>query len=200
MTKNSQFNICLRMVLKHERLLSFDEMKIEDTNFSPVTQNDGFDEKKYTNKALILDFDDTLRFSIGPNKWPEKPDQVRLLPNRIQRLKEYQSLGYMLLGASNQSSISKGLPEVDAIACYDETLRLLGINIEYIYCPHRSSPVSCYCRKPMPGMGVYWIVKHKLKADDCIMVGDAQSDKDFADKCGFNFYSADDFFSPEWQL
>lgn len=45
MTKNSQFNICLRMVLKHGRLLSFNEMKIEDTNFSPVIQSDEFDEK-----------------------------------------------------------------------------------------------------------------------------------------------------------
>lgn len=148
----------------------------------------------YTNKALILDFDDTLRKSVGPNPWPEKPEHVQLLPNRIGKLKEYKEAGYLLLGASNQSAIAKGLPEKDCIACFDKTLSLLGIDIEYMYCPHRIPPVSCYCRKPSPGIPAYFIVKYKLDPSKCIFVGDATSDKTCAERSGLQYHHPDKFF------
>ena len=37
----------------------------------------------------------------------------------------------------------------------DETLRQLGLKFgKVLYCPHKVPPISCYCRKPNPGMGV----------------------------------------------
>jgi HAD superfamily hydrolase (TIGR01662 family) len=149
---------------------------------------------EYKNKALILDFDDTLRRSIGPNEWPEKPEHVKVLPNRTDILKAYSKQGYLLLGASNQSAIAKGLSEADCIACFEETIKQLGIKVEYLYCPHRVPPVSCYCRKPAPGMGAYWIEKYKLDPSQSIMVGDATSDKTFAERCGFKYFHPDHFF------
>lgn len=149
---------------------------------------------EYKNKALILDFDDTLRTSCGPNKWPEKPEDVKVLPNRTETLKRYSENGYLLLGASNQSAIAKGLSESDCIACFEETIKQLGVKVEYMYCPHKVPPVSCYCRKPSPGMGAYWIEKYKLDPSQCIMVGDATSDKTFAGRCGFKYFHPDQFF------
>lgn len=150
--------------------------------------------KEYTNKALILDFDDTLRHSTGPNPWPEKPEHVEILPGRTKILKEWQAKGYNLLGASNQSAIAKGLPEADCIACFEKTLELLGLKIEYLYCPHKVPPVSCYCRKPSPGMAASFIVRHKLNPAECIMVGDATSDKTFAERAGFQYKTPEEFF------
>ena len=69
----------------------------------------------------VLDFDDTLRHSVGPNKWPEDPEHVRILPNRYEVLTKFADQGYLLLGASNQSAIAKGLPEEACIACFEET-------------------------------------------------------------------------------
>lgn len=150
--------------------------------------------KEYHRKALILDFDDTLRKSNGPNNWPEHPDHVELLPGRKEILGDYQKRGYLLLGASNQSAIAKGLPEKDCVACFERTLELLGLKIDYLYCPHRIPPVSCYCRKPSPGMAALFIEKYKLLPSECIFVGDATSDKTFAERAGFQYVHPNEFF------
>lgn len=150
---------------------------------------------EYVNKALILDFDDTLRTSTGPKEWPEDVSHVKILPGRTEKLAEYQKQGYLLLGASNQSAIAKGLPYDTAVACFEKTLDLLGHKIEYQFCPHKVPPVSCYCRKPAPGLGAYFIHKHKLNPAECIMVGDATSDQTFATRCGFKFQWTKDFFA-----
>ena len=162
--------------------------KIEKREFVRVWPKD------YTNKALILDFDDTLRTSTGPNPWPEKPEHVKILPGRTEVLKKYQKDGYILCGASNQSAIAKGLPEEDCKACFEKTLDLLKVKIEYQYCPHRIPPVSCYCRKPSPAMPAYFIVKHKLNPSECIFVGDATSDKTCAERAGMQYKTPEEFF------
>jgi HAD superfamily hydrolase (TIGR01662 family) len=150
--------------------------------------------KDHINEAVIFDFDDTLRRSTGSNNWPTKPSEVEILPGRVAKLKALAKAGKRLLGASNQSAIAKGLPEADCVACFEETIKQLGTKIEYLYCPHKVPPVSCYCRKPAPGMGAYFIVKYKLLPSKCIFVGDSTSDKTFATRCGFQFQTPEEFF------
>src|SRR5262249_17277959 len=119
---------------------------------------------EWTNKAVIFDFDGTLRTHVGKEKFPVKPAQVRAMVARAAEVKECQAQGYLLLGASNQSGIARGLlTAADAEACFEETLRQLGVRFaEVLYCPHKVPPISCYCRKPGTGMGVSLIVKHQL--------------------------------------
>lgn len=148
----------------------------------------------YTNKAVILDYDDTLRTSTGPNPWPEKTEHVKILPGRTEVLKKWHKDGYRLLGASNQSAIAKGLPESDCVACFEQTNKLLKVDVEYTYCPHKVPPVSCYCRKPAPGMLALWIVKYKLDPAKCIFVGDSTSDKTCAERAGMKYMTPQEFF------
>jgi HAD superfamily hydrolase (TIGR01662 family) len=148
------------------------------------------------NKAVILDYDGTLRVCKSGRKYPKDPFDVEVLPGRKEVLQRYENDGYILLGASNQSGIEKGdLTEKEAIACFEQTNKLLGFDIDYQYCPHHSFPIRCYCRKPLPGMGVYLIEKHMLDPSECIMVGDSTSDKTFAKRCGFRFTSPENFFA-----
>ena len=115
--------------------------------------------------------------------------------NLVPTLKKYQKEGYLLLGASNQSGIAKGiLTEADAKACFDETNTQLGLKIDYQFCPHKVPPISCFCRKPGPGIGAHFIEKYKLNPVECIMVGDMGSDKTFAQRCGFQFIDESKFF------
>jgi HAD superfamily hydrolase (TIGR01662 family) len=150
--------------------------------------------KDYTNEAVIFDFDDTVRTSVGPNPWPEKPEHVKLLPERVEKFKQLKKAGTLVFGASNQSAIAKGLPEADCVACFDKTFELLGTKFEYLYCPHRVPPVSCYCRKPAPGMLAYFVVKHKLDPAKCVFVGDSTSDKTCATRCGMKFMTPAEYF------
>lgn len=218
--EDAQFNACMRMMDRHGKILCADEMKsIKDPNiFPPVvlfkykkqfekpTLAEGFDfvveipfdrifPKDWTGKAIIFDYDDTLRTSIGEKKWPIQVKDVELLPNRTEILKAYLVKGYQLFGASNQSGIAKNYPTEDiAVACFDKTNELLGIDIDVSYCPHRVPPISCYCRKPMPGMAVERFFNHKLDPRECIMVGDSTSDKTFAKRSHMKFVHADEFF------
>lgn len=142
----------------------------------------------YVNKALILDYDGTLRITKSGAKWPTEINDIQIIPGVSKKIKEYVDKGYILLGASNQSAVGKGEMTADqAKKCFEHTNKLLGFDIEFLYCPDASFPVKSYDRKPLPGMGVKHIVKHKLDPSKCIYVGDMTVDKTFAGRCGFQF-------------
>src|SRR5690606_6221650 len=146
--------------------------------------------------AVIFDYDGTLRFTQGGNgKYPICHEEQGFFNNRSSIIDKYKNEGYILLGATNQSGISKGdLTEKIARELLDSTNKHLGHNIDYDICHHKVPPVSCYCRKPGSAMGVRFIYKYKLDPSKVIMVGDMTSDKTFAQRLGFTFIHADDFF------
>jgi HAD superfamily hydrolase (TIGR01662 family) len=222
--EDAQFNACLRMVERCGRVLHPEEHKQkpyrDDPNLFPVavlykyrkefqepTTAEGFAavEKvkferrfpaEWTHKAVIFDFDGTLRRHEGKEKYPVHPREVRALTARAARVREYEKQGYLLLGASNQSGVAKGLlTAADAEACFAETLRQLGLTFKEVrYCPHKVPPISCYCRKPGPGMGVELIARHRLDPRQCLYVGDLGTDATFAARCGFRFVDHNEFF------
>lgn len=151
---------------------------------------------EFTNKALIVDYDGTLRECVGGNgKFPVAKEQVEIKANRTKVLEEYKKKGYRLLGISNQSGVHKG--ELTAAVCdelFEHTNKLLGVDIEYRYCPHQSAPISCYCRKPMPGLFVEFMLKYKLNPKDCIFVGDMTTDETFAKRAGIQYVDQAEFF------
>lgn len=154
------------------------------------------DDPTFTNKALILDYDGTLRECInGNDKFPVKREQIEVKQGRLKVLEDYRAKGYILLGASNQSGVHKGEVSDETVRdLFEHTNKLLGIDIAYRFCPHQSAPISCYCRKPMPGMGVEAIVKHKLDRKQTIFVGDMTTDETFAKRCGFQYVDQAEFF------
>lgn len=218
--EDAQFNACQRMIRKTGKLLDPTEFKgYKDPNiFPPValfaykkkfqkpTTAEGFDsvekvpfvrkwDKKYCNKALILDYDDTLRHTDNEYGYPTSPKEVKILPGRKEKIAEYVKKGYRLLGVSNQSGIAKGvLSAGQAVDCFEQTNQLLGFDIEYFFCQHSIPPVVCYCRKPHCGIGVHFIEKYKLNPAECIFVGDQTTDKTFAARCGFQYYDQSEFF------
>jgi HAD superfamily hydrolase (TIGR01662 family) len=123
---------------------------------------------EFTNKALILDYDGTLRECInGNDKYPVTESQIEIKAGRKKILDEYKKKGYLLLGMSNQSGIAKGeLSYETAHRLFEHTNKLLGVDIEIRFCSHQSAPISCYCRKPMPGVGVEYILKTKPLHND----------------------------------
>lgn len=154
------------------------------------------DDPSFTNKALILDYDGTLRECInGNDKYPVSKEQIEMKPNRKEVIQSYKDKGYRLLGISNQSGIAKGELTADkAKELFEYTNKQLGHDIEFRFCPHQSAPISCYCRKPQCGIGVEFILKYKLSRKDCIFVGDMTTDKTFAARCGFQYVDQAEFF------
>lgn len=221
--EEAQFNACLRMVRKYGKVLEGDEIKkaqkAGDSNTFPVhvifsyrkafekpTLGEGFDEivsvpyqrklpTDYTNKALILDYDGTLRDTISGNNYPLNVNDIKILPGRSEILTKWKNDGYVMLGVSNQSGVHKGiLTEKDAKAIFEKTNEMLGHSIDFRFCPHASGPLSCYCRKPGTAFAVEFIEKYKLDPSKCIFVGDLGTDKTFAHRSGFKFVESQDFF------
>ena len=217
--EESQYNACQRMIRKYGKLLSPEEMKkSKDPNsfppaalfgyrnaFQAPSLEEGFENietkpfiREFSDnkqKALILDYDGTLRKSTGKYDFPISPKEVEILPNRKNMLQNYIDNGYLLLGVSNQSGIAKGIAkEQDVVDCFKKTNELLGFDIDYRYCPHSIPPVKCYCRKPHVGLGVLLIERYKLNPEHCLMVGDQTTDKTFASRCGFQYSHPEDFF------
>lgn len=219
--EDAQLNACLRMIKKHGTIPNPQDFKdFNDPNtfppaviykyrkeFQAPTTKEGFDQvikvpfvrtwgPEYVNKAIICDYDGTLRLCKDGAKFPTKPEQIKILPNRVETLWKYERQGYVILGASNQSGVAKGdFTSGECNDCFTETNRLLGgVVKDYLFCPHRVPPITCYCRKPAPGIGAYFIETYKLNPSQCIMVGDMGSDKTFAARCGFQYVDANDFF------
>lgn len=224
--EDAQYNACVRMIERAGKVLSPEECKKhKDPNLFPVAvlyayrkefekpaKAEGFREvievpferraqAGYKHKGLILDYDGCLRTTKSGAKYPTEPDDVEVLPGRGAVLKKFRQAGYRLLGASNQSGITKGeFTAEEAEACFERTNQLLGVAIEYAYCPHRVPPIACYCRKPGPGMGVQWIEQYKLDRSKTLMVGDMKTDATFAARCGIGFCDADEFFEDDgWE-
>lgn len=222
--EHAQYNAVERLVRKHGRLLTPEEIKRAgraDPNtyppaplfrhrkiFEPPTTAEGFaavekvpfargpQPEGYGGKALLLDYDGTLRRTKSGEKYPLTPDDVEVLPGRAEVLRRYAADGYLLLGVSNQSGVSKGtLTEAAARACFARTNELLGLDIEVAFCPHSPAPIACWCRKPMPGLGVAFIEKHRLDRAQVIMVGDMATDRTFAERVGVRFVDESAFFA-----
>jgi HAD superfamily hydrolase (TIGR01662 family) len=167
----------------------------------PVTVNLG---PTYTNKALLLDYDGTLRLTKSGFMYPRTADDVVALHGRAQVLRNYLAQGYILCGVSNQSGLAKEDPndeyyltEANCRAAFDETNRQLGVDIDYMYAPERAGVPSTFFRKPMPGMAVHFIEKYLLDPAQCIVVGDMKTDETFAARAGMPFKWAHEFFGED---
>ena len=154
-------------------------------------------QNDHTGKGLLLDVDGTLRTTRSGEIYPRNADDVALLPNRRETLLHWIDKGYSLFFVSNQSGVSSGkLSQADAESAFQRTSELLGLPVaEMVYCPHPAFPVGCFCRKPLPGLGVYLIRKYKLDSEQLVMVGDMDSDSEFARSIGARYYEANAFFA-----
>lgn len=216
-------NIVLRNLEKYGRLLGPEEMKAFGksdptlppplalarwvSTFEPPALVEGFAsvdvvpfERRlnaaHTEKGLLLDVDGTVRKTRSGSIYPKQADDVEILPGRREVLERWLADGYQLFFVSNQSGIASGqLDRAAAESAFLRTVQLLGLPVtEIAYCPHPAFPVGCYCRKPMPGLGVYLMQRHRLARQHLVVVGDMASDKEFAAGLGARYFDAAEFF------
>lgn len=219
-----EINACIRMIQRYEKIFEPKDLKKhKDPNIFPPgvlksfekifikpTLEEGFNEiveekferewpSDFVNQSLIIDYDGTVR-DVPENStngmYPVNKSEVKILPNRREKLKKYKEKGYILCGISNQSGVHKQIISYkiadDLFKC---TNKLLDQDIDYRFCPHQSFPILCWCRKPNVANAVDLILKHKLNPAKCIFVGDYHTDKRLAEKIGFQYYDAKDFFN-----
>ncbi|MEI8257237.1 MAG: aldo/keto reductase, partial [Deltaproteobacteria bacterium] len=221
--REATVNVVLRILERHGRLLGPDDLKelsktdpnlpppaaLERWNasFEPPRADEGFgavEEIAFvrrpgparTTRGLLLDVDGTLRRTLSGEIYPRDANDVELLPGRREILQRWIDDGYRLFFVSNQSGIASGNVSQAAVeAAFARTVELLGLPVDDIaFCPHPAFPAGCFCRKPLPGMGVQLIERHGLSAEHLVMVGDMESDARFAEAVGAKYHDAAEFF------
>ena len=217
--EDAQVNAVSRTVRKFGRLLAPAEMKQtikhDVSAFGPAVQfryqrelepphpSEGFSsldtisfererDPAYDQRALIVWCDGVLTRDRSVAS-----GEVSVFAERAEVLRRHASDGWRLLGVGWQPEIEEQAATVEQVeAGYARMQELLGVPIEVLYCPHGGGPPVCWCRKPLPGLGVVFVERHRLDPRQCIYVGSGPQDPGFARRLGFQYRTADEFFEP----
>jgi predicted kinase len=212
--EDAQVNAASRMVAKFGRLLGPEEIpqtvKHDVSAFGPGMQfryqrelepphpSEGFSrietipferaiDTSFTNRALILWCDGVLT---------RKGTMADVVVERGATLSRHVQEGWRVLGLGWQPGIAEGTVTIDEVdAAYALVGERLGIAMDILYCPHGGGPPVCWCRKPLPGLGVVFIQRYRLDPSACIYVGAGPQDPGFARRLGFQYRDAGEFFA-----
>jgi predicted kinase/histidinol phosphatase-like enzyme len=146
---------------------------------------------EYSNRAAIVWCDDVLMRSRAGERTPVNPEDVVIVEENAAVLRAYQAEGRRLLGMSWQPEIAAGTRSAAAAAAvFARMNQMAGLSIEVEYCPHAAGPPRCWCRKPLPGLGVVFVQRHRLDPAQCVYLGSGTQDPGFARKLGFTYREA----------
>ena len=128
-------------------------------------------------RAILLDRDGTL---IDDPGYLARPEDMIWKPDAIAALKRLGQAGYLLIIATNQSGIGRGLYSVADMERVhrrlEDDLAKEGVKLAAIYfCPH-GPDADCACRKPRTGMLLQAAREHDLDLSKSWMIGDKCSD------------------------
>jgi aryl-alcohol dehydrogenase-like predicted oxidoreductase/predicted kinase/histidinol phosphatase-like enzyme len=148
------------------------------------------------NRAVIVWCDGVLLRSRAGLRVPRNADDVDVAIGRGATLRRYAAEGWKVLGLSWIPEIAAGtMTMVDADAVFARLREALGVSVEVEYCPHPAGPPVCWCRKPLPGLGVVFQQRHRLDPAQCLYVGSSSQDAGFARRMGFEYREAGRFFA-----
>lgn len=146
----------------------------------PPDPSEGFSSIEEVPFTRTLDAARTNRAVIA---WCDAPAEFEAL---AVALRAYQDDGWKVGVLSWQPLIEAGTHrETDVRASFAGVADRAGLSIDLGICPHGAGPPRCWCRKPMPGLGVALIQRHGLDPAQCVYVGGGPQDAGFARKLGF---------------
>jgi diketogulonate reductase-like aldo/keto reductase len=191
--EDAQVNAAARLIERHGRLLGGDELKRASRRdpgalppralfdyrraLEPPSDDEGFaaiETVRFeraasgrTGRALIVDAD--------------------LLPDTTGPLAGWREQGWLLLATSWQPRIAAGeASAADVEGALTALRERLGLD-DIVYCPHGPGPPVCWCRMPLPGLGVLLVERHGLCPARCRFVGRGPAGRGFATRLGFEW-------------
>ena len=151
--------------------------------------------KKRTRKIALLDRDGTLIFEPQDTKQVDSVEGIKLLPGVVRGLKLLQEEGFMLVMVSNQDGVgTPAFPLASFEAVQRKLLEILskkGVVFDKVFiCPHFEAD-NCLCRKPNIGLVKEFLSDIQVDERQSFMLGDRQSDEEFAENVGVRFIAAE---------
>jgi aryl-alcohol dehydrogenase-like predicted oxidoreductase/histidinol phosphatase-like enzyme len=220
---DAQVNAVSRIVSRYGRLLEPEELKKASRQdvaaFGPAVQfryhreleppdlSEGFSrvdvvpferrpDPDAVTRAVIVWCDGVLLRSRSDRRVPVSPSDVEVFQARGMVLRRYAEDGWRILGLSWLPEIAEQTMSADdAEAVFARMRERLGVDIEVEHCPHPAGPPICWCRRPLPGLGVVLVKRHHLDPCQSIYVGTGPQDPGFARKLGVTYRQAEEFFA-----
>jgi aryl-alcohol dehydrogenase-like predicted oxidoreductase/histidinol phosphatase-like enzyme len=221
---DAQVNAVERMIATHGRLLEPDEIrragKRDPNTFAPGAQfralreleppdpSEGFSrihamgfvrarDHSFVNRAVIIWCDGVLWRSRSGERVPVDDADTEVDDEKAERLSRLEREGWRILGLSWQPEVGQGTKSREQVDAATAELRArLGVSLDLVYCTHPAGPPVCWCRKPLPGLGLILVHRHRLNAAASVYVGFGPQDPGLARKLGFKYREAADFFRP----
>ena len=125
-------------------------------------------------KLIILDRDGTI--NVDSNQYVKSADEWIPLPGALEAIAALNQAGWLVVVATNQAGLGRGLFDVAALnAMHSKMYKLLaqhGGKVEAVfYCPHAPDE-GCHCRKPSPGLFEQILQRYGLEGKNVHVVGD----------------------------
>ncbi len=147
-----------------ESMLCMDEITVDDVM-------DAIRRLIPRRKAVFFDRDGTLNRDPG---YLRDYSEFELYPG-VERLRYLKEAGYMLIGVTNQSGISRGIVDEGFVKEINNIyIEKYGFD-DFYYCPHHPDEM-CECRKPEPGMLYRARAIYNIDLRNSFVVGDRESD------------------------
>jgi D-glycero-D-manno-heptose 1,7-bisphosphate phosphatase len=140
--------------------------------------------KKNPNKqpAVFVDRDGTL---IEEVDYLSTVEMTRLFPFTRRALIKLKESGFLIIVATNQSGIGRGIFEESAMHDVHAHLssQLEGLLDAFYFCPHLPCD-GCDCRKPLTGMVEAAMTEFDIDIAGSWMIGDKKSDVEMGKNAG----------------
>ena len=138
---------------------------------------------EYENKALFMDLDHTIIKPKSGKTFPVNIDDWMFVPGVLKIMKKFSDDGYKIIIVSNQGGIEmKYQTEEDTLKKFHnitKEAKSFGVDItKFFYCITNFK--DHFDRKPNPGMAFKAEKEFNLDLKESVMVGDLDTDKEFA--------------------
>ena len=135
--------------------------------------------------AVFIDRDGTINYDTN---YVNHPDQLKLLPGAAEGIQLLNQNNILKVVSSNQSGVARGYLTVKTLDMIHRRLKALlkrrGASLDAIYyCPYHPEEKHPY-RKPGIGMALAAQKDIGIDLSHSYMVGDSQSDMEFARNLG----------------
>ncbi len=132
------------------------------------------------NRAVFLDRDGVINRAFvrdGKPFPPPSPQELEILPDVPDSLRDLKAHGYELLVVTNQPDVGRGRQSREALDAMHQDLAARLPLDDILVCCHTDQD-HCDCRKPLPGMLLEAASKHNIDMASSFMVGDRWRDVD----------------------
>lgn len=129
-------------------------------------------------KAVFLDRDGVLNNAIIKKGKPYPPaslSELHIAEEALSALQLLKSLDFLLIGATNQPDVARGITDRALVEAINQTL-IQQLPLDEIRVCYHDDQDDCACRKPRPGLLEQAAKDYQIDLTQSIMIGDRWKD------------------------